>query len=176
MHNRKLLVFSAILLIFSLGCGLTGAVNNLIGGGKNDVAVNGIWPDVPLMGGMDQTKLDLPLPARLAFEGLVKSNTNGKGNLQFIAYTTASSLTDITNFYTVDKMTAAGWTEKDQAGCQGTTSNSSNGGAICFFGKQNPSDSTASYLVLFIGQDSSSGKTSVFFIRVDGKNLPTQTP
>lgn len=176
MRNTKLIALWALLVIATMACGLTSGVSNLVGGGKNSGTVTQLWSDIPPMDGLEKANLDLPLPARLAIQGLVKSGSKGEGNLDFISFTTTKSASDIASFYTMDKMTAAGWTLQDQSGCQDISSDTSSTAGICFFGKENQSDHTGSYLVIFITQDSKTKQTQVFFLRIDAKNLPTQTP
>jgi hypothetical protein len=173
MRNKKILAIWAVIVILTLSCGLTSGISGLVGGNKT-TTVNDLWSDVPRMDGMTKVDMELPLPAKLAIQGFIKSSSKGEGSLDFIAFTTPQSVADVTNFYSTTKMEEAGWTLPDQPGCSGEQSAAA-GGAVCFYGKQNP-DNTGSFLVIFAGEDSKSNQTQVFFMRVDAKDLPTQSP
>ncbi len=177
MKKMKFLAILAVLVLFSISCALTSGVGNLVSGGKNAGTVNDLWSDVPKMDGMSKVNVDLPLTARLAIQAFVRASSQGEGTLDFIAYNTKSTSEEVQSFYTVDRMTQAGWNMSDQTGCQGqqevTTSLPNSG--ICFFGKDN-GNGKSSYLVIFIGQDDKTKETQLFFIRVEATNQPTATP
>jgi hypothetical protein len=174
MQNKKILALWVLIVVMTLSCGVTSGIGGLINGSKSDTTVSELWPDVPPMEGMTKANLDLPLAAKLAIQGFIASSSKGQGSIDFISFTTSSSVTDLTNFYTVDRMEKAGWSLKDQSGCTGDQSGST-GGAVCFFGKEN-TDNTGSFLVIFAGEDSKTKQTQVFFMRVDVKDLTTATP
>lgn len=173
MKNKRILILLAALLLLSIACALPNAISGLAGGNKT-TSIETMWTDVPVMDGLTKANIDLPLPAKLAFQGLIKSSSKGDAALDFISYTTQKQPKDIYDFYTLDKMTPQGWTMKDQPGCQGDMNGTTNAG-VCFFGKEN-SGGTGSFLVIFVAGDSKTKETSVFFIRADAKNLPTQQP
>jgi hypothetical protein len=173
MKNRKILALWALIVVLSLSCGLTSGIGGLVNGSKSN-PVSELWSDVPPMDGMTRIDQELPLPAKLAIQGFIKSSSNGEGSLDFIAFKSTKSVTDIINYYSLNRMTKAGWNLKDQNGCAGDQTGNT-GGAICFFGKENK-DNTGSFLVIFTGEDSKTKQTSVYFMRVDVKDLPTKTP
>lgn len=173
MQNKKILALWALIVVLTLSCAITSGIGGLING-NNSTTVSELWSDVPPMEGMTKADLDLPLAAKLAIQGFIKTSSKGQGSLDFISFNSSQSVTDISNFYTVNRMEKSGWNLKDQTGCAGDQSGST-GGAICFFGKEN-TDNTGSFLVIFAGEDSKSKQTQVFFIRVDVKDLTTPTP
>ena len=174
MKNSKILILMAALILLSLACGLPNNISGLVGGGQT-APLDQIWPDVPIMAGLIKSQLDLPLPAQLAIQTYIKSSSQGDAALNFISYTTKNQATDIINFYNLDKMIPFGWKLKDQPGCQADSSGSNSNAGVCFFGKEN-ADHSGSFLVIFIAGDSKTNETSVFFIRADIKNMPTQQP
>jgi hypothetical protein len=178
MKKMKFLAVVAVLVLFSLACALTSGVGQLVGGKSAGTSVTDLWPDVPKMDGMNKVSVDLPLTAKLAIQAFVRASSQGEGTLDFIAYNTKSTPEEVESFYSVDKMSQAGWNMQDQTGCQAqqglATQVVSNAG-LCFFGKDN-GGGKASYLVLFIGQDDKTKDTQVFFIRVEATNPPTATP
>ena len=173
MQNKKILALWALIVLLTLSCGIGNGVGNILNGGKTS-PVSELWGDVPKIDGLSKADMELPLAAKLAIQGFIKSSSKGEGALDFIGFSTPKSVTDITSFYTVEKMTESGWTLKDQPGCNGSQSGSTSG-AVCFFGKENP-DNSGSFLVIFAGEDSKAAQTQVFFIRVDVKDLSTPTP
>jgi hypothetical protein len=159
--------------------GVANKVGNVVTGGGDAGTVAQLWPDVPKMDGLTQENLQLPVAAKIALEGVMNASMGGKGTINFIAFTTTKTTQDIVDYYTTDKMTAAGWNQPDQAGCTSTNSDTNGstpgvGGGICFFGR-NMENNKQAMLGIFIGQDSSTNKTQVFFMRIEAA-APTPTP
>lgn len=173
MKNKNILALWALIVVLTLSCGLTSGIGGLVNG-QNAGTVTNLWSDVPPMDGMSKANLDLPLTAKLAIQGFIKSSSKGEGSLDFISFTSSKSVTDLTDFYTVSRMKEAGWNLQDQSGCTGDQTGGT-GGAVCFFGKENK-DNTGSFLVIFAGEDSKTKQTQIFFMRVDVKDLSTSTP
>jgi len=173
MHNKKILALWALIAIMTLSCGLTSGISGLVNGSKTS-SVEALWPDVPAMDGMSKASLDLPLAAKLAIQGFIKSSSQGEGSVDFISFTSTKTVTDLTDFYTITRMSDAGWKLQDQSGCSGDQSGTT-AGAVCFFGKTT-SDNSGSFLVIFAGNDSKTSQLQIFFMRVDVKNIPTSTP
>jgi hypothetical protein len=173
MKHKRIFAAMAVVALITMSCGLFGTVGNLIGGGKSGTVSN-MWPDVPVMDGMNKTDLELPLPAKLAIQAFAKASSQGDGSLDFIGYTTSKSVRDVMDFYSLDKMQAAGWTLPDMPGCAGGTQDTS-GGGICFFGKEEGSGKGA-LLAIFTSLDDKTKEVQVFFARVEISNIPTKTP
>lgn len=173
MKKPKILLILAIFVLLTLACGLPNGISGLVGGGEAGT-VTEMWPDVPVMDGLNKAKLDLPLPAKLALQGFIKSSSKGDAALNFISYTTTKQPQEVYDYYSQDKMNAEGWSMPDQPGCTGDPSGTTSAG-VCLFGKDQ-GDNSASFLAVFVTSGSDSNETSVFFIRADAKNLPDQQP
>ncbi len=162
-------------LIF--GCSLintavNSAVNSALGGEAGTVA--NLWPDVPAFEGATKADIDLPVSVRVAIAGLVKaasaqSQAQGEARLDkfdFIAFNTSHSSADVQDFYTKDRMAAAGWNAEDQPGCGGSFEAEIDTGAFCLFGKSQGEEATA--LLITATPDSGTGQTTIFYIRFEG--------
>jgi hypothetical protein len=179
--NRKLIPVAVLLIaIVTLACGLS-SVTNLVGG--NASSVSSMWSDVPVMDGLSKTSLDLPLEAKLLIQGYISAASKGQGNIDFIAYTTGKSPTDVSDYYTVDRMTQAGWATSDQPGCtsydMGTStsgSSSTSNGALCFFAKDEGNNKGVLLAILAAPDSNKAGQTDVFFARIEVDNIQTSTP
>jgi hypothetical protein len=151
----------AAVLLFTTGCGMIG---NLIGGGG--AAAARLWADVPPMdGAAPDTSLQLPPVARLAVQALVQ------GNIEFIAYTTPKSPQEVADFYTPERMQAAGWSA-GTGGCQVTndTSGGTGGGGLCTFSKTEGDREIV--LAIVIARDQNATQTQIFYVRAQGAATP----
>ena len=88
--------------------------------------VSSLWPDVPPLAGATKADLEIPLGARLAIRAFMQ------GKINFIAFTTDQSASDVQAFYSNERMKAAGWTPSDK-GCVGDTEDKNNHGAVCLY-------------------------------------------
>lgn len=165
MKTKYLLLLSAVLLIVAMGCGVIDSVVGNVTGTSNAGTVADLWPDVPRMDSMTKTNLGLPLPAQLAIKAMAQ------GNLEFIAYTTGKAPQDVQNFYTADRMQAAGWDSQNTGGCTNMSGTSgSSAGGICVFEKTNANPNVA--LAIVIAQDSQTKQTQLFFVRITETATP----
>ncbi len=167
MRKKKsyvIVAFFAATMLFTMSCGI---VNTLLGATKSSGTVSQLWSDVPSLSGAQKADLQLPLAARLA----IKAASQGK--MDFIAYTTDMSPTDVANFYTVDRMKQAGWDTSNGTSCTSDTGGSDNVGAFCLFGKTDGGKKLA--LAIVIAKDSDTNKTDVFYARIDASDAtPSQ--
>ncbi len=167
MKTRYVLLLSAALLVASLGCGvLDSVVNQAVSGGKPAGTVTDLWPDVPKMDGMNKVNIDLPIAAQLAVKAMTQ------GNFDFIAYSTSQTPQDVVNFYTPDRMKAAGWDSQSTGGCSASSGTTSAGGGICVFERTAAGNNNA--LMIVIAQDASTKQTQLFFVRVTDIGTPTK--
>lgn len=161
--KKKLIVPIALVmtLLFTTGCGLIGS---LIGGGSSAGA---LWSDVPPMDGATINKdLQLPTFARLAVQAMAQ------GNLEFVAYVTPKTPQEVADFYTVERMQAAGWTSSGGGGCQASSDNSGSGaGGFCAFTKKENNKETV--LAIIIAKDDKSTQTQIFYIRAQSNATAT---
>ena len=167
MKTRYMVALSAILVIAALGCGvLDTVVNQAVSGGKPAGTVAELWTDVPKMDGMNKVNMDLPIAAQLAMKAMTQ------GSFDFISYTTSKSSKDVVNFYTPERMKAAGWGSEDTGGCTASSDTSSAAGGICVFSQASGGKNNA--LMIVIAQDDSTKQTQLFFIRVTDVGTPTK--
>jgi hypothetical protein len=179
--NRKLIPVAVVLIaLVTLACGLS-SLSNLVGG--NASSVSSMWSDVPVMDGLSKSSLNLPLEAKALVQGYIAAASQGQGNIDFIAYTTGQTPVDVSNYYTIDRMTQAGWAGSDQPGCtsydMGTsTSNSSanSNSALCFFAKDEGNNKSALLAILATPDSDKASQTDVFFARIEVNNTQTSTP
>lgn len=176
MRSKLGYTILAVTILSGLACNLTRSVMPNLG--SQGGTVTDLWADVPKIDGLTKENLDLPLPARLAIQGYFKAASKDQGSLDFIAYTTAHTPQELANFYTLDKMQAAGWNMKDTEGCMvGDSSSGTSGGGMCFFGKEDKTTNTGTLLAIFIAQDNSGKKQNqVYFIRIGVANIATKQP
>jgi hypothetical protein len=135
--------------------------------------VSSLWPDVPPLAGATKADLEIPLGARLAIRAFMQ------GKINFIAFTTDQSATDVQAFYTNERMKAAGWTASDK-GCVGDTEDKNNHGAVCLYkrggrntGIKNGNNAETNGadkeegLAIVVAYDEKTQKTQIFYVRID---------
>jgi|SRR5581483_946087 hypothetical protein len=172
MRVRVALLSALVLIGFVVsGCGIA---NSLMG--KNAGTVSDLWSDVPPLDGASKVNLDIPLPMQLIIQGFVQaanadnSNDTKLDKFDFIAYQTSMSPQQVAQFYTLDKMKAAGWNSEDTPGCTaGTDTSGTTSGAagFCAFGKKDNAGK-ATVLLIIPFQDSQTNQTQVFYVRFEG--------
>ncbi len=165
--KRGLLLLGLLALVITVTA--CGAVSSLTGGKGGTVST--MWPDVPVFEGATKSNIDLPLPMRLAIQGIVKasaqSNDTQLDKFDFIAYTTPKTPEDVAAFYTQERMAAAGWNQADQPGCAGAGGNTAGfAGGFCVFGKQDGDKGSALFIIA--ANDEKSQQTQLFYVRFDG--------
>ena len=178
--NRKLftnvLLFISILATVGLACNLT-SIANTVGGSAN--SVSSLWSDVPKMSGMTQTSQALPVTAKLLIQSYISAASKGQGSLDFIGFTTNQTPADVANYYTIDRMTAAGWSTSDQIGCStfdtGTaTPGSNSSSAICIFARDEGNNKGALLAIFATPNSDNASQTDIYFARVELSNLTPQ--
>jgi hypothetical protein len=177
MKNNRIAIFMGIgLLVFSsLACSLSGLIPGIGGSGDGAGTVADLWPDVPKMGGMTPIKQDMPLQVRLMVQTFFAAASENQGSLNFIAYSTDKTASDVVDLYSAERMKTAGWDLNDLPGCIADTSSTVSQGGVCLYGKQSKDNST-SLLAIVPSVDSSTKKTNIFFARIDVKEAKTPTP
>lgn len=120
--------------------------------------VSSLWPDVPPFAGAEKADLEIPLGARLAIRAFMQ------GKINFIAFTTDQSATDVQAFYTNERMKAAGWTPADK-GCVGDTEDKNNHGAVCLYKRKEANKEEG--LAIVVAYDEKTQKTQIFYVRID---------
>ena len=164
MKTKLVVVLGAVLLVAGMACNLT----SLIPGGGSAGTVSALWPDVPPFEGATRENIDMPLPIRVAMQAMLK------GKLEFVVYTTTAAPQAVKDFYTKDRMTAAGWDPEKSAGCEGGATGEAESeaatGNMCFFAKQEGGKEVG--LVIMAVQDDNTKKTQIFYARVYGEVTP----
>jgi hypothetical protein len=151
-----------LVLAVAISCRLTESLT----GDSRAGTVSNLWPDVPPFAGATKTDLSFPLGARLAIRAIMQ------GKINFIAFTTDHSAQDVKDFYSKDRMKAAGWTPSEQ-GCIGDTEDKENHGAVCLFKRKDGSKDEG--LAIVMAQDEKTKKTDIFYARID-LTEPTPSP
>jgi hypothetical protein len=149
---------SILLCLLVLAVGLSCRMIDTLGGGNKAGTVDDLWPDVPRLEGATKADASIPLGARL----LIRAAMQGKVN--FIAYTTGKSPREVQDFYSKERMKAAGW-DTGEKGCVGDTDEKENQGAVCFFEREG--DGRKEGLAIVLAQDEKSRQTDIFYARAD---------
>jgi hypothetical protein len=152
---------SLLALILIFGVAISCKLSERLAGDKNAGTVSELWPDVPPFQGATKAEIEIPLGMRLLIRGM----TQGKVN--FISFRTDKPAQEVKDFYSVDRMKAAGWIANDK-GCTGDTEDTKNHGAICLFSKKNNGKDEA--LAIIVAQDEKQPDTNIFYARVDATN------
>ena len=148
------LIALAMLFAVAVSCHLAESLT----GDPKAGTVSSLWPDVPPLEGAQKADLEIPLGARLALRAMMQ------GKINFISFTTDKSAQEVKDFYSNDRMKAAGWTPNEK-GCIGDTEDQKSHGAVCFYGrKDNQKDEG---LAIIIAQDEKTKKTNLFYARID---------
>ena len=153
-------------LIIVLAVGLSCRLAERLTGDPKAGTVSSLWPDVPALEGATKADLELPLGARLALRAAMQ------GKINFIAFTTDRSASDVQAFYSKERMRAAGWTPNEK-GCIGDTEDKDNHGAICFFQRKDGNKEEG--LAIVVAQDTKTKQTEIFYARID-LTQPTPSP
>lgn len=162
--SRNLSTIFAVILLVSVvvSCRM---VESLTGGEKGGT-VSSLWPDVPPFEGATKADLQIPLGPRL----ILRAATQGKIN--FIAFTTSKTAQEVKDFYTADRMKAAGWMPNDK-GCIGDTEDKKNQGVVCFFQRKDGDKQEG--LAIIMAENEKAKQTDIFYSRID-MTQPTPSP
>lgn len=163
---RKLSYLLALLLV-------AGAVSSCrmlenLAGNSSAGTVATLWPDVPPFEGATKANLEIPLGARLAIRAMMQ------GKISFIAFTTTKSAQEVQDFYTNDRMKAAGWTPSEK-GCISDSENEKSKGAVCLYSRKSTDKQEG--LAIVVAQDEKTKQTEIFYVRADiTQPSPSPTP
>ncbi len=177
--KNQLRTFLIILALASLACGLINTVSDTVGntitGGTTFISTSQLWSDVPRMDGFDSSNLDMPIFAKLLMQTMMSQFlAEGKGNADWIVFTTAKTADDIQNYYTNALMSANGWENSDASTCfSGSDQGIDQVGLFCVFSKTENNIDVG--LMIIAAPESNSGKNNVFFIRLENHEA-TPTP
>jgi hypothetical protein len=146
----------AITLMFAVV--ISCKLSERLAGDKNAGTVSALWPDVPPFAGATKADLEIPLGARLMIRAMMR------GKINFISFRTDKPAQEVKDYYSVDRMKAAGWTADDK-GCVGDTEDTKNHGAVCVFSRKDGDKQEG--LAIVIAQDEKLPETNIFYARID---------
>ena len=149
---------SLLALVLVLGVAISCKLAERLGGDKNAGTVSELWPDVPPFQGATKAEVEIPLGVRLLIRGM------SQGKVNFISFRTDKPAQEVKDFYSNDRMKAAGWTANDK-GCTGDMEDKKNHGAMCMFSRRDGGKEEA--LAIIIAQDEKLPETNIFYARVD---------
>lgn len=152
---------SLLALVLMFGVVVSCKLSERLMGDKNAGTVSALWPDVPPFAGATKSDLEIPLGARL----LIRTMSQGK--VSFISFRTDKPAQEVKDFYSVDRMKAAGWVP-NQKGCSGDSEDSKNHGAVCFYEKKEAGKDDG--LAIIVAQDEKLPDTNIFYARIDLTN------
>ena len=149
---------SILALALILGVALSCKLGERLAGDKNAGTVSTLWSDVPPFEGATKSDLEIPLGARLFIRGMMQ------GKLNFISFKTNKTAQEVKDFYTKERMKAAGW-NADEKGCVGDTEGSENHGAVCLYQRKDGGKDEG--LAIIVAQDEKLPETNIFYARID---------
>ena len=151
----------ASILAFALilGVALSCKLGERLAGDKNAGTVSTLWSDVPPFQGATKADLEIPLGARLFIRGVMQ------GKVNFISFKTNKTAQEVKDFYTKERMKAAGW-NADERGCVGDTEDDKNNhGAVCLYNRKDGGKDEG--LAIIVAQDEKLPETNIFYARID---------
>jgi hypothetical protein len=158
---------TSIFAVFLLLCVVVSCrMVETLSGGEKAGTVSSLWSDVPPFQGASKTDLQIPLGARLILRAAMQ------GKISFIAFTTSKPAQEVKDFYTADRMKAAGWTPNDK-GCVGDTEDKKNQGAVCFFERKDSGKDEG--LAIIVAENEKTKQTDIFYARID-MTQPSPSP
>ena len=155
MKIKGMLLLCVVALFMCQSCRMM----EVLAGSERAGTVDRLWSDIPPIDGAKKTDLAIPLGTRLLIRTIMQ------GRMNFIAFTTTRSAQEVQEFYSNQRMKAAGWEAGDQ-GCVGDTESAPSQGAVCFFIR--PNDNTENALAIIVAEDAEKGETHIFYARFDG--------
>ena len=149
---------SLLALVLVLGVAISCKLAERLGGDKNSGTVSELWPDVPPFQGATKAEVEIPLGVRLLIRGM------SQGRVNFISFRTDKPAQEVKDFYSNDRMKAAGWAATDK-GCTGDMEDKKNHGAMCMFSRRDGGKEEA--LAIIIAQDEKLPDTNIIYARID---------
>lgn len=149
---------SILALTLILAVGISCKLSERLAGDKNAGTVSSLWSDVPPFQDATKADLEIPLGARLMIRAMMQ------GKVNFISFRTDKSAQEVKDFYSKDRMEAAGWAAHEK-GCIGDTEDSENHGAVCLFSRKDGGKEEG--LAIVVAQDEKLPETNIFYARID---------
>lgn len=171
MRRMGVTLVGMAMVVAAIACSPLGDLGSLTGGGEAG-SINSLWSDVPAYPGATRVDIEMPLPLKLAVEGMagmIGSQLPGDSGtlreLQFVAYSTTDSAEQIQAFYTKERMAGEGWESDEGPGCGGAEPGMEQFGAFCVFAKETATENSALFVVATAGD---AGESVIFYMRADG--------
>jgi len=162
-----------VLLLALTGCGLVPSLPFGGGGsGGGTSSADSLWPDVPALPGSQSLPADLPASVRLLVEGFVRSANIASPedgvtrDYDFVMYEAAGSDTDLSTFYTDERMSQLGWTGVEGS-CGGPEVAGLTGG-LCGFSKRGEGGLDDYLLIVLLPGEGEGGRDQVAYLRFRG--------
>ena len=149
---------SLLALVLVFGVAISCKLAERLGGDKNSGTVSELWPDVPPFQGATKAEVEIPLGVRLLIRGM------SQGKVNFISFRTDKPAQEVKDFYSNDRMKAAGWAANDK-GCTGDMEDKKNHGALCLFSRKDGGKEEG--LAIVVAQDEKLPETNIFYARID---------
>ena len=149
---------SLLALTLILGVAISCKLSERLAGDKNAGTVSELWADVPPLPGATKIEAEIPLGVRLVIRGMIH------GKVNFISFRSDKSAEEVRNFYSNDRMKAAGWGETDK-GCSDDTHDAKNHSLICLFSRN--TGGKEERLAIVVAQDEDAPETNIFYARID---------
>ena len=149
---------SLLALVLVLGVAISCRLSERLAGDKNAGTVSELWPDVPPFQGATKAEVEIPLGVRLLIRGM------SQGKVNFISFRTDKPAQEVKDFYSNDRMKAAGWAANDK-GCTGDMEDQKNHGAMCMFTRRDGGKEEG--LAIIVAQDEKLPETNIFYARID---------
>src|SRR5678815_1965530 len=99
---------SILALTLILGVALSCKLGERLAGDKNAGTVSTLWADVPPFQGATKSDLEIPLGARLFIRTMMQ------GKVNFISFRTDRPAQEVKDYYSRERMKAAGWTTDEK--------------------------------------------------------------
>lgn len=116
------------------------------------------------------------MAVRLLLRSILQPAAESSGvsldNFEFMIYESSTKKPqDIANFYTKERMAAAGWTGEETLGCiTAPAETGAQGGVYCLFSRKDGQQST---LLAILTSEPEAGKTELFLLRFKSTGQPT---
>ncbi len=169
MNRVRIAVFSLVLALASLGCGL---IDRVAGGETAFTNASELWSDVPRMEGLTPSEMEMPLYVKLLMRtAMSQILAGGTGGADWIVFSTDKTSEDVQGFYTNERMAQNGWIASENSTClSGSEQGMPQVGLFCVFLKQTEDRQTG--LMVIASPNEEAKNTTVVFIRVENQATP----
>jgi hypothetical protein len=149
-------------LTLILGVAISCKLSERFAGDKNAGTVSELWADVPPFPGATKIEAEIPLGVRLLMRGMIQ------GKVNFISFRSDKSPEEVRDFYSNERMKAAGWAPTDK-GCSSDADDEKHYGVICLFSRNTAGKEER--LAILVAQDEEAPETNLFYARIDATNV-----